>query len=162
MDWFIDGYNLLRRDPDLRAREAESLQAGRQALLHLLAGVARAAGERFTVVFDGAPRGGTPTPGQITVIFSRPPESADDVLERLARRAGAGSALVSSDRRVQDAGRRAGCAVVDGARFLDAVRGAGPDDAEDDDEASPRRGNPRRRSRAEVLAERALGRLRLR
>lgn len=165
--WLLDGYNVLRRDPDLRAREAESLQAGRVALLHLLAGVARASGESFTVVFDGAPGGQVPTPGQITVVFSRPPETADDMLERLARSAGAGGVVVSSDRRVKDAGRRAGCAVVTAEQFLDAVRrgsasGDDPDDAGEKDETDERpgkRGNPRRRSHDEVLAARALRRL---
>lgn len=140
---------------------------GRAALLHLLAGVARASGERFTVVFDGARRGATPADGQITVVFSRPPQTADDELERLARAAGAGSVVVSSDNRVKDAGRRAGCAVVSAEQFLDAVRGAGApdeagdkDDEDDEDERPGKRGNPRRRSHDEVLTARALGRLR--
>ena len=169
MRWLIDGYNVLRRDADLRAREAVSLEAGRAALLHLLAGVARASGERFTVVFDGAPRGGVPAEGQMIVVFSRPPETADDMLERLARAAGAGSVVVSSDRRVKDAGRRAGCAVVTAEQFLDAVRrGSAPGDDSDDegendatDERPGKRGNPRRRSHDDVLAARALNRLRL-
>src|SRR5438445_657064 len=55
MRWLIDGYNVIRRDPDLRAHEAESLEAGRTALLRLVARIARAGGDRFTVVFDGAP-----------------------------------------------------------------------------------------------------------
>ena len=130
--------------------------------------MARASGERFTVVFDGATYGAGPAGGQITVIFSRPPETADDVLEHLARTAGAGSVVVSSDRRVRDAGRRAGCAVVTAEQFLDAVRGGGaggaPEDGkgeEDDaDERPDKRGNPRRRSHDEVLAARALKRLR--
>src|SRR2546422_5793171 len=33
----VDGYNVIRRDPDLRAHEAESLDAGRTALLRLVA-----------------------------------------------------------------------------------------------------------------------------
>ena len=37
MRWLVDGYNVIRRDPDLQAREAESLEAGRRALLHLIA-----------------------------------------------------------------------------------------------------------------------------
>ncbi len=161
--WLIDGYNVLRRDADLRAREAESLEAGRTALLHLLAAIARASGEYFTVVFDGARRGQPPASGQVAVVFSRPPESADDVLGRLAREVGAGAVVVSSDRRVLDAGRRAGCAAVSAERFLDAVRGGDADDVEeDDDDRQPgKRGNPRRRSRDEVLAARALRRLRL-
>src|SRR3989475_13215612 len=93
MRWLIDGYNVIRRDPDLRAHEAESLEAGRTALLRLVARVARAGGDRFTVVFDGAPASRpAPAGGQLEVIFSRPPEKADDVLARLPRPPGAGAA----------------------------------------------------------------------
>ena len=45
--------NLIRRDPALASREAESLEAGRVALCRLLASAARMSGDRFTVVFDG-------------------------------------------------------------------------------------------------------------
>src|SRR5262250_2431187 len=66
MLWLIDGYNVVRRDPDLRAREAESLEAGRRALLHLLARAPQAARDEFTVVFDGARRsGGAPDPRRL-------------------------------------------------------------------------------------------------
>src|SRR2546425_327911 len=96
MRWLIDGYNVIRRDPDLRAHEAESLEAGRTALLRLVAQAARVGGDRFTVVFDGAPASRpAPAGGQLEVIFSRPPEKADDVLARLARQLGAGSAGVT-------------------------------------------------------------------
>src|SRR2546428_13668613 len=96
MRWLVDGYNVIRRDPDLRAHEAESLEAGRTALLRLVARAARAGGDRFTVVFDGAPASRpAPAAGQLEVIFSRPPEKADDVLARLARQLGAGSAGVT-------------------------------------------------------------------
>src|SRR6185503_14425776 len=53
MHWLIDGYNLIRRDPALASREAESLEAGRIALCRVLAQAARGSGDRFTVVFDG-------------------------------------------------------------------------------------------------------------
>ena len=46
MRWLIDGYNLIRRDPDLRDREIESLEAGRRALLHLLARAYRDASDQ--------------------------------------------------------------------------------------------------------------------
>src|SRR2546422_9364816 len=91
MRWLIDGYNVIRRDADLRAHEEESLEAGRTALLRLVAQAARAGGDRFTVVFDGAPASRpAPAGGQVEVIFSRPPEKADDVLARLARPPGGG------------------------------------------------------------------------
>src|SRR2546425_7194915 len=113
MRWLIDGYNVIRRDPDLRAEEAESLEAGRTALLRLVAQAARAGGDRFTVVFDGAPATRpAPAGGQVEVIFSRPPEKADDVLVRLARQLGAGSAVVTSHPAVRDAAGPARCARI--------------------------------------------------
>ena len=126
MRWLIDGYNVIRREPDLRAREAESLEAGRRALLHLLASAHRDPRDEFTVVFDGARvDGGFPSPGRIRVIFSRPPHTADDELMRLARQWQSGAVVVSSDRRIQDAARRAGAAVLTAERFLDGLVVAG-------------------------------------
>ena len=37
MRWLVDGYNVIRRAPELRSREQESLEAGRQALCAMLA-----------------------------------------------------------------------------------------------------------------------------
>ena len=170
MRWLIDGYNVIRRDPVLRAREAESLEAGRRALLHLIAQADRASGDEFTVVFDGARRsGGAPTGGRIRVVFSRPPSTADDELMRLSRQLRNGAVVVSSDRKVQDAARRAGSAALTAEQFLEALdvpeTPAGPDapDLKDDSDGEPareKRGNPRRLSKKARKARRALGRLR--
>ncbi|HSE94026.1 MAG TPA: NYN domain-containing protein, partial [Methylomirabilota bacterium] len=104
MRWLVDGYNVIRRDPDLRGAEAAGLEAGRAALLRAIAPVARRSADRFTVVFDGAPsRAPSPAPGRLEVVFSRPPQKADDVLGRMAREAGAGTVVVSDDRAVADA-----------------------------------------------------------
>src|SRR2546422_6643111 len=119
MRWLIDGYNVIRRDADLRAHEEESLEAGRTALLRLVAQAARAGGDRFTVVFDGAPASRpAPAGGQVEVIFSRPPEKADDVLARLARQLGAGSAVVASDPGGRGAAGPAGRAVFSAGQIL--------------------------------------------
>src|SRR5262245_59306960 len=124
--WLIDGYNVIRREPDLRAREAESLEAGRRALLHLLASAPRDPRDEFTVVFDGARvGGGHPSPGRIRVIFSRPPHSADDELMHLARQWRSGAVVVTSDRRIQDAARRAGAAALTAEQFLEGLRPKG-------------------------------------
>lgn len=168
MRWLIDGYNVIRRDPDLRAVEARGLQAGRAALLRLVAEIAGRSTDVFTVVFDGAPIPGVAAPtGRLQVIFSRPPQRADDVLVRLARQYGNGAVMVTSDRAVQDAARRAGCAVLGAAEFLGGL--PGPDGmAEDDDDrdeperTTVKRGNPRRSSKRARAAERALKRLRSR
>ncbi|MBI4270361.1 MAG: NYN domain-containing protein [Candidatus Rokubacteria bacterium] len=168
MRWLIDGYNVIRRDPDLRAREAESLEAGRAALLGTIARGARVSRDTFTVVFDGARRGaGAPPTGRVQVLFSRPPLTADDELARLARVAGAGAVVVSSDRRVQDAARRAGSAVLGAEAFVEAlarggaaVSSAGDDVDRDEDRPRDKRGNPRRLSKRARAAARALRRLR--
>lgn len=165
MRWLIDGYNVIRRDPDLRAVEARGLQAGRAALLKLVAEVVGRSPDVFTVVFDGAPVPATAgPPGRLQVIFSRPPQRADDVLVRLARQHGNGAIVVTSDRAVQDAARRAGCAVLGADEFLAGLANAdaadpGSEDTEPD-RVAPKRGNPRRSSKRARAAGRALRRLR--
>jgi len=164
MRWLVDGYNVIRRDPALSSHEREGLEAGRVALLHLLAVVAQTSPDTFTVVFDGARRtGGMASGGRIEVIFSRPPDRADDVLVRLAARWRDGAVVVTSDRAVRDAARRAGAAVLGAEEFLAAVTSPPGENVREgeDGEAVRRekRGNPRRASKAARAAARARRRL---
>src|SRR5690349_21661558 len=134
MTGLVDGYNVIRHDAEMRDRETGRLEAGRTALLALLASVAREVSDDFMVVFDGAHRrGGAPTGGRVQVLFSRPPETADDVLRRLAATHREGAVVVTSDRAVLDSARRAGAVGVTAAQFLDAVRRTGEEDEDDDD-----------------------------
>jgi predicted RNA-binding protein with PIN domain len=163
--WLIDGYNVIRRDPDLRTVEARGLQAGRAALLRLVAEATDRSLDVFTVVFDGAPiPGAGGPPGRLQVIFSRPPQRADDVLVRLARQHGNGAIVVTSDRAVQDAARRAGCAVLGAEQFLAGLTRDGANEGASEDiepeRPAPKRGNPRRSSKRARAAGRALKRLR--
>src|SRR5262249_2296137 len=81
-------------------------------------GLGRARGGRRRARRAGvAPTGG----GRIRVLFSPPPSTADDELMRLARELGNGAVVVSSDRKVQDAARRAGSAVLAAEQFLEAL-----------------------------------------
>jgi uncharacterized protein len=163
MHWLVDGYNVIRRDPDLAQHETRGLEDGRAALLRVIAGAARASGDPFTVVFDGARRsGGAPAGGQVQVVFSRPPETADDVLRRLASQLRSGAVVVSSDRAVRDAAERAGAVAVTTEQFLTALDSETADDGDEDEEPPTRGGNPRRPSRAERAARRVLHRLRAR
>ena len=158
MRWLLDGYNVIRHDAELRDRETARLEAGRAGLLALVAELARDVGDDFTVVFDGAHRaGGAPAGGRVQVQFSRPPETADDVLRRLAAVHREGAVVVTSDRAVLDAARRAGAVGVTAEAFLDAVRG--PEGDEDDDEPTSSRGPHRRPSREARAAARVLRRL---
>ena len=167
MRWLVDGYNVIRRAPELKSREQESLEAGRQALCALLVEVARVSGDSFTVVFDGAQAGGRAGGGSgVTVIFSSARESADRVLARMARE---GGAVVSNDREVRRAAERAGAIVVTTDQFLarlDQARRLAPeapadlmDGDEDEPSRGPRKGNPRRLSKKDRDTQRALGRL---
>jgi len=163
MRWLIDGYNVIRRDPELHAHEAASLEAGRAALVMLLARVASRVSDNFTIVFDGARRtGDAPSPGRVQVMFSRPPETADDVLRRLAGTLREGAVVVSSDRAVQDSARRGGSVAVSAEAFIEAATGPTEVDEDDDDDsvARPRRGPSRRPSREARDAARVLRRLR--
>ena len=162
MHWLVDGYNVIRRAPALAAREQESLQAGREALCRLLSAAARHAGDRFTVVFDGAQGGGSLSGGTgVRVIFSSRRERADDVLARMAT---SGGAVVSNDREVRQAAVRGGAIAIPADEFLARLsrtsrpRVAGKDEEEP---AGPRekKGNPRRLPKKDRAAARALRRI---
>lgn len=172
MRWLIDGYNVIRRAPELASRERVSLEAGRDALVSVLTAVAGASGDTFTVVFDGIDAGGSSRGGAgVAVVFSSARESADRVLARMAR---AGGAVVSNDREVRRAAERAGAVVVTTDQFLarldEARTRARPaasshesesekDEEDDGRPRGPRKGNPRRLSKKDRAAKRALGRL---
>ena len=171
MRWLVDGYNVIRRAPELRSREQESLEAGRQALCAMLTTVARVSRDTFTVVFDGVDAGGRGGGGAgVTVIFSSARESADRVLATMARE---GGAVVSNDREVRRAAERAGAVVVTTDQFLarldqsrsvmtggEASEPESDKDEGDDPERGPRKkGNPRKLGKKERATRRALGRL---
>jgi predicted RNA-binding protein with PIN domain len=163
MRWLIDGYNVIRRDPVLRGCERESLETGRRALVHLVAALARQSTDEFVIVFDGARRGGAPpSAGRVSVVFSRPPESADDTIIRLATQWRERAIVVTSDRTIEHAAHRAHCAVVSAEEFLDRGSAAPAEPADDEQEEQPspsKRGNPRRLSKKSRAAARALRRL---
>jgi hypothetical protein len=169
--WIIvDGYNLIRRLPDLRQCERESLEAGRAALLQMLAAYRRARGQhRITAVFDGA---ANPTGGHgrekvagIDVCFSPPGQTADTVIRRLAQEGRAGALVVSSDREVARAAGAAGAAAASCEEFaarLESVRLAelkGCEPEEEGERPATKKGTARRLPKAERRRAAALRRL---
>ena len=171
MRWLVDGYNVIRRSPEMTARERESLEAGRLALCRALAEAARASGDEFTVVFDGTQARGLASGGWgVRVVFSSARETADRVLARMAQ---GGGAVVSNDREVRRAAQRAGAIAIGADDFLTRLErlsrasdaGDRPEgDKEEDDDGragrDPKKGNPRRLSKKRRAQARALGRLR--
>jgi predicted RNA-binding protein with PIN domain len=173
MRWFVDGYNVIRRSPELHSVEGRGLDAAREALLGWLSAAAQTSGDRFIAVFDGAGAGGHGLPrAGVEVLFSSARESADQVL---ARRVRAGDTLVSSDREVRQAAAQAGATAVSADQFLAAfermARRAGGElepavdagdggEVDDSRRGTRKKGNPRRRSKKDRAVNRALGRLR--
>jgi predicted RNA-binding protein with PIN domain len=140
----IDGYNVIFRDPELRVLARTDLERARDELVRKLAESLYSRGGGITVVFDG--REGGPGPGRtrsrggVRVIFSSPPETADQRIQKLIESAGAsgpagaravGWLVVSSDREVADRARLWGAKVESGEDFLSAIawfdRPSGPE-----------------------------------
>ncbi len=118
-DVLIDGYNLIRQSSKLATQERRGgLEAGREALMRTLAAYRRATGDRVIVVFDGDESvgfvAGAGKQQGIEVIFSRFPETADDIIIRRIRKKHGKKAMlvVSSDREIQRAGDRNRIAMV--------------------------------------------------
>lgn len=159
MRWLVDGYNVIRCEPELTAREQESLQAGREALCRLLVAAARASGDQFTVVFDGTRGGGaTFRSGGVRLLFSKAPERADHMLARLAT---AGTAVVSNDLEVRRDALRRGAIAIGADEFLARLLAPAPPEEDEEDEpvVRPKKGNPRRPPKKARAAARALRRL---
>jgi predicted RNA-binding protein with PIN domain len=128
----IDGYNVVFRIPRLRELAGRSLEAARDELLRWVEESHRGRRERVTLVFDGERdpvHGGRTRRGEVRVVFSEPPESADDVIRRLVeaeRRRGSRTRLacrvVTSDAAVARHARLSGGKSVGVESF---VRGLG-------------------------------------
>lgn len=79
----VDGYNLILRSSALKPGEGRTLRESREKLVNLLSWAIGSGEAQFLVVFDGAEGGGDQGPGRVEVRFSRPPESADDLIRAL-------------------------------------------------------------------------------
>jgi len=83
----VDGYNLILRSPRLRPGPNRTLRDSRGMLVNLLAWMMGANDARFIVVFDGAEDGGPDeTVNRVEIMWSRPPDKADDVIRRLVEK----------------------------------------------------------------------------
>ena len=107
----VDGYNIIRRIPELAALDRADMEEGRNCLIGELSGYRSGKGHRVTVVFDGAgswrlsDRGGRVR--GITVIFSRQGRSADDVIAGLCSE-GKADLLITADRELRMRAEKAG------------------------------------------------------
>ncbi len=81
----VDGYNVIKQDPDLSELERKGLEIARQALLARLRSHRYLRGDEIIVVFDGqGGRATTQVIDGIRLVFSGANESADLMILRLA------------------------------------------------------------------------------
>ncbi|MEW6517424.1 MAG: NYN domain-containing protein [candidate division FCPU426 bacterium] len=101
----VDGFNVIRRDPELSRIERANFLGAQETLIRHLARYRRGTAHRITVVFDGA--GGDRPFRQrsqregIEVVFSARGESADDVILGMTQAASghqSGWVVVTADR----------------------------------------------------------------
>ena len=121
MHLIIDGYNVIRQSSQLQVLDAMDLQAGREALLELLAGYRSLSHHRITVVFDGWQRGDLKENRDrhqgILIIYSRRGERADEVIKRLLHKERERALVVTSDREIQVCAEQVRAAWINAAQF---------------------------------------------
>ncbi|MDF1536675.1 MAG: NYN domain-containing protein [bacterium] len=120
----IDGYNLIRRIPELREADRRDLAQGRESLLEQLSQYRAGKQHRITVIFDGADAihlgGGSEKVGGISVRYSARGRNADqEIME--ACRTGQADLLVTADREITDAADRSGVTSISPDLFWDKV-----------------------------------------
>lgn len=139
--------------------DAEDILLGREALIDQLAAYKKLKSHRLTVVFDGGSAPAAASHRQqlkgVRVRFSRPGETADAVIKRMAQSERERAIVVSSDREVAAAATACGAATIGAADFeqklLLAVYGGTPEADEDENTGwkptTKKKGPARRRSR---------------
>ena len=121
MHLIVDGYNVIRQSPRLQFLDVMDMQAGREALLELLARYRRRSHHRITVVFDGWQRGDFKETRDryegILIIYSRRGERADEVMKRLLSQERERALAVTSDREIQVCAEQVKAAWINAGEF---------------------------------------------
>jgi len=121
MHLIVDGYNVIRQSPRLQCLDVMDLQAGREALLDLLALYRVRSHHQITVVFDGWQQGDLKESRDrhhgILVIYSRRGERADEVIKRLLNQERERALVVTSDREIQVCAEQAKAAWINAGQF---------------------------------------------
>jgi len=117
----IDGYNLIRQSGFLGNLESRNIQAGRDALVEMLAAYRRVRRHHITVVFDGS-KAPCDCPSRdriqdVRIVFSRCGESADSVIKRMAAKEKEKAIVISSDQDIVRHSAAFGCATLSSPVF---------------------------------------------
>jgi uncharacterized protein len=121
MHLIVDGYNVIRQSPRLQILDVMDLQAGREALLELLALYRSRSHHQITVVFDGWQHGDLKESRDrhqgILIIYSRRGERADEVIKRLLHQERERALVVTSDREIQVCAEQTKAAWINASQF---------------------------------------------
>ena len=127
----VDGYNVIHRTPQLRPGSGRDLRESREKLVNLLSWMMGGEHVRYVVVFDGDRSGGRDErSGSVEVRWSRPPQSADDVIRALVEEQVARVdrvTVVTADLEVARHARAMGADISLSDLFLASALGAGKD-----------------------------------
>ena len=123
MQYIIDGHNLI---PHVRGLSLQDLE-DEQALIDILTPFLRATSSRALVFFDKAAQGheGKRNFGLVQAVFVPASQSADSAIENHIHKLGASArnqTLVSSDRRVQAAGRARYMTILSSAELAHKIQ----------------------------------------
>ena len=137
----VDGYNLILRTPRLKPGGRRSLRDSRDMLVNMLTWMVGGDDARFVVVFDGAEMGGRDEPsGRVQIVYSRPPEKADDVIRKIVEKRVGGYesvTVVTADIEVARHARAMGADISLADLFLASALGdIGREGAEEGEEAA--------------------------
>lgn len=121
----IDGYNLIRQTPRLASYDRQDIELGRQILIEELAHYKRTKHHRITVVFDGAQASlfsqSRDRISGIDIQFSRPEQTADTLIKKLAAKEKQKALVVSSDREIVEYAISHGAAVIRSQDFGEKI-----------------------------------------
>ncbi len=127
----VDGFNVIRYDPELSHIESQNFYGAQKALVEKLDHYRRGTAHRITVVFDG--QGGQHSYRHqqqqkgLTVVYSAQGETADEVIaEMAANRRGdqSGKVVVTADRALGDICRSYRVVVISPAELMRRSRPA--------------------------------------
>ncbi len=127
MPFIIDGHNLIGQLPDIQLDDPDD----EAKLIARLQSFSARMGKRITVFFDRGTismEDPPPTARGLEVVFVRPPRTADHAIRSTLKRLGGAAqnwTVVSSDRAVQGAARRAGARLMSSLQFARLLEAPG-------------------------------------
>jgi uncharacterized protein len=122
----IDGYNLIRQSDALHMLDQQDIEAGRDALIDLLAAYKKIKPHKITVVFDAANAplfsNRNDSVKGIKIKFSGPGETADTVIKKIASSKKEKALIVTSDKDIINFVSSQGASTICSTEFEEKIR----------------------------------------